>query len=208
MPLFPPNSLILFQGDSITDCGRFRDDPRDLGKGYAHIVANWLDAAHPALALRFLNRGVSGDRVRDLARRWDADCLDLRPALVSLLVGVNDVWRTRNGEGPTDPDSFEADYRDLLARAADGGARLLVMEPFVVARSAEQAGWRAELEPKIECVRRLAAEFGAIHVALDDAFARAAHERSPEHWAADGVHPSNPGHALIARAWLDAVGEL
>jgi acyl-CoA thioesterase-1 len=207
-PLFQSGDVVLFQGDSITDCGRDRSDPASLGGGYAAAAAAWFAAAHPDRRVTFLNRGVSGDRVRDLEARWRADCLALEPAWVSVLIGINDVWRRYDSGEITPVDEFAGGYRRILRAAAGAGARLILLEPFVLHVAPDRAAWREDLDPKIEAVRGLAREFGAILIPLDRMFAAASRKRPPAFWAEDGVHPSPAGHALIARAWLEAVGGL
>lgn len=198
---------MLFQGDSITDSGRDRDNPHHLGWGYPRIVANWLNALYPERGLRFLNRGVSGNRVRDLIARWKTDCIDLQPDWVSILIGINDTWRRYDSGDPTTVDAFEQDYRVLLQLTRERTkANLLLMEPFVLHAPPDRAAWREDLDPKIEVVRRLASEFRATLIPLDQRFSVAARRRPPDFWAPDGVHPSEAGHTLIAQAWLEAVG--
>ncbi len=200
------NALVLFQGDSITDCGRSRESDADLGRGYASLIAAWFSAAWPEKKARFVNRGISGHRVKDLRARWQADCLDLQPALVSILIGINDTWRRYDSGDPTSAESFEADYRAILSDVRQHTtARLVLGEPFVLPVPEDRRAWRVDLDPKIAVVRQLACEFGAILLPLDGLFAQAAARREPAFWAADGVHPSPAGHALIAQAWLRTV---
>jgi lysophospholipase L1-like esterase len=201
------NSLVLFQGDSITDCGRNRQQPDDLGYGYAALIAHWLSALVPERKLRFLNRGVSGNRVRDLLARWDTDCIALQPDWVSILIGINDTWRRYDSNDPTPVEAFERDYRALLQRTRERTrAQIILMEPFMLHVTPAHREWREDLDPKIEAVHKLAKEFGAILVLLDKLFTQASQKREPAFWAADGVHPTPAGHALIAQAWLKAVG--
>ncbi len=203
--------LVLFQGDSVTDCGRERQDPAALGNGYAAMVAGWHTAAHPDSHARFVNRGISGNRVRDLQERWEQDCLALAPDVLSVLIGVNDVWRRYDANDPTPLADFARGYRDLLERARSRtSAKLVLLEPFVLPVPPDREAWREDLDPKIQTVRALAREYGASYIPLDGLFARASTRRPPQDWAADGVHPTAGGHALIARAWLETVdlGEL
>lgn len=197
--------LILFQGDSITDAGRSRDTDDFLGSGYASLVASWFSALKPELGVRFINRGISGNRVKDLVERWHTDCLELKPDLVSILIGINDCWRRYDSDDPTSAQEFEAGYRDILLRSAENGAAVVIIEPFVLPCPQDRETWRDDLDPKIAVARKLAREFGAIYVPADGLFAQAAAKRPPEFWASDGVHPSPAGHALLAQAWLSAV---
>lgn len=201
------DAVVLFQGDSITHAFRDEHDPDDLGRGYAFMAAGRLGSEFPELNLRFINRGICGNTVRDLAARWREDCLDLRPAWVSILVGVNDTWRRFDQNRLTTAEEFEESYRRILAETRDVlGARLILCEPFLLPHGDHSEAWREDLDPKIEVVGRLAREFGAIHIPLDDLFAEACGRREPDYWSWDGVHVRPSGHGIIARAWLESVG--
>jgi acyl-CoA thioesterase I len=204
----PDSALILFQGDSITDAGRSREDLGDLGRGYALMAAGWLGLRYPEKNLRFTNRGISGNRCVDLVGRWQADCLDLRPDLVSIYIGVNDTWRRFDSGLVTSAAEFEGHYRKLLesTRRTLPNTQLVLVEPFVLPYPADRKAWREDLDPKITVVRALASEYGAALVPLDGLFAQAAARRGPAYWTSDGVHPTPAGHALIAQAWIEAVG--
>lgn len=200
--------VVLFQGDSITDAGRVRDNGNDLGRGYALMAAAQFSAKFPEKQVQFLNRGISGNRVVDLQKRWDQDCLNLKPNLVSIYIGINDTWRRYDRNDPTSTESFEAGYRDLLTQTAETGAKLVLIEPFVLPVPVDRKQWREDLDPKITVVRELAREFDARLVCLDGLFAQASTRAESAFWAPDGVHPSPAGHALIANAWLQAVGAI
>lgn len=200
--LIADNSVVLFQGDSITDAGRL-ESADGMGFGYANLAAAWFSALYPEKRVRFINRGISGNRVVDLAQRWQTDCLDLKPDWVSILIGINDTWRRYDSGDPTSVDEYESGYRALLRQIT--GARLILCEPFVLPVPPDRVAWREDLDPKIDAVRRLAREFNAIYVPFDGLFAQASTQAAPEFWADDGVHPSMPGHALMAQAWLRAV---
>ncbi|MGW5672836.1 SGNH/GDSL hydrolase family protein [Micromonospora sp. NPDC003776] len=199
----PPGGRVLFIGDSITDAGRERTCGDDLGTGYAMMAAAWFTARHPGHRAGFVNRGVGGDRVRDLRARWEADCVALRPAVVSILVGVNDTWRRYDRDDPTSAADFARDYRHILTATRRLGARIILVEPFLVPLDDAQRRWREDLDPKVDVVRRLAAEFDATLVAVDELFQTAGVDARV--WTRDGVHPTPFGHALIAQAWLRAV---
>jgi len=200
-------AVVLFQGDSITDCGRDRGNPAGLGCGYAMMAAAWFRASHPARGVKFLNRGIGGNRAEDLEGRWQEDCLDLRPTWVSIMIGINDTWRAFDSNDPTSIDDYIASYRTILEQARDElGARFILMEPFVTPYPEDRKEWRGDLDPRIEAVHRFAEEFDAIQVPLDKIFERHFDPGDPAFWADDGVHPSEPGHALIAQSWLEAVG--
>lgn len=197
---------VLFQGDSITDAGRDRDDDSSLGNGYVGLVAEKLTAADPGR--RVLNRGVSGDRVADLRARWQRDTLDLAPDLLSVMVGINDTWRRYDAGDVTTVEDYAQDYRVILGQARDAGARLVLVEPFLVPVDDAQWAWREDLDPRIHAVRRLAEEFDAALLAADGLLNQAAREAgSAEAVARDGVHLTPAGHACLAAAWLELVGK-
>jgi len=205
-PLLDDGDLVLFQGDSITDAGRDYLNPNHLGYGYSLMASAWFQALYPEKQVRFLNRGISGNRAIDLAERWQEDCLDLRPTWISLLIGINDTWRRYDQNDPTSLEAYETTYRSLLQKSiVDLGARLILCEPFVLSVPADRDLWRVDLDPKIAVVRKLAREYGAILVPFDGLFAQASTRRPPEFWAEDGVHPSEAGHALMAQSWLRAI---
>lgn len=202
-----PGDIVLFQGDSITDAGRNRESSGDLGRGYALMAAGLFGSLHPERRATFLNRGISGNRVKDLQARWQDDCIGLRPNWVSIYIGINDCWRRYDRNDPTSVEQFERGYRELLTRTKEElGAGIVMVEPFVLPVPEDRKAWREDLDPKINAVRELAREFGALLVPLDGLFAQASMTAPPAYWAPDGVHPSPAGHALIARAWLQAVG--
>jgi len=195
--LFKENDIILFQGDSITDCERNRQDPKSLGNGYAMFTAIWLSAMYPQYNLTFINRGISGDRTRDLVCRWERDCIALSPDWISILVGINNTMDTSAA-------TFEEEYRTLLERASkELSAGIILCEPFLI--SPNHNLWRDDLNPKIEVVRKLANEYNATLVPLDKIFEDSCSKQPPEYWAPDSVHPTPVGHALIAQSWISRI---
>ena len=204
-------TVVLFQGDSITDWGRDRavGDPNvasALGRGYPLLVASAELAEHPKSALKFYNRGISGNKVPDLEQRWAADTLALKPDVLSVLIGVNDFWHKRNGYPGTVAD-YENGYAALLqaTRQALPSVRLVVIEPFVLRCGAVNASWFPEFDERRAAAARVARLVGATFVAMQARFTELASRTSPEYWAADGVHPTPAGHALIAERWRRAV---
>lgn len=199
---------VLFIGDSVTDVGRSRQDDSDLGGGYPMMIASWFSARYPARCITFLNRGISGNRVKDLKARWTQDCLNLKPTVVSILIGINDTWRRFDKNDPTSTESYERDYRAILESTRQAlNARMVLCEPFVLPVPPDRRAWREDLDPRIQVVRQLAVEYNAVLVPLDGLFAQAAAaRRDPAYWLPDGVHPTRAGHALISQAWLSALG--
>jgi len=209
------DSVLLFQGDSITDANRDRNDEAKpnqagmLGKGYAFHLAGQLLADHAALRLSIYNRGISGNKVPDLDARWQKDCIDLKPALVSILVGVNDIWHKLNGKYNGTPDTYRSGFVALLERTTKAlpGVRLVVCEPFVLRCGAVTDAWFPEFETRRAYAAEVAKQAGAVWVPFQQAFDTAVHSGSePAYWAADGVHPTQAGHALMAKTWRTAVG--
>ena len=205
-------SVILFQGDSITDCHRDRSvaEPNQaaaLGTGYPLLIASQLVSRRPAGGLRIFNRGVSGNTVPDRDARWQADALDLRPDLVSILIGVNDIWHKFNGTYNGTVEQYESGYNALLDRTkrALPGVRLVVLEPFVLRTGAVTGAWFPEFDQRRAVAARVAERAGATFVPLHAMFEELARQAPPEYWAADGVHPTVAGHGAIARAWLETV---
>lgn len=205
--------VLLFQGDSITDAGRDRQDPASLGSGYVGMVAGRLLLDHAEEPLTVHNRGISGNRSKDLLARWDADCVDLKPDFLSLYIGVNNTWRRYDQNDPTPVEVFERELRALLDRSfnetpATPGASIL-MEPFLLDQPAgAKARWREDLDPKRDVVRRAAAEYKTLFLPLQELFTDALDRAPAAHWAADGVHPTPAGHALIADAWLEIMSPI
>jgi len=207
------NQLVLFQGDSITDCGRPRDGSDwHLGLGYPSLIAAMMGHRYPKLNTRFLNRGVGGDRVPHLQSRWQVDCIDLKPDWVSILIGVNDASIAATDETPDSTEAYEAGYRDILRQVRDNtDARLIILEPFLLHTEhpydfiSPVAKIRTRLDPMIAVASKLAREFDGIYVPLDHLFQAASADVAPAHWSADAIHPTPAGHALIAKAWIRAV---
>ena len=209
----PPadGTVVLFQGDSITDTGRDRGvaDPnaaRALGSGYPLLVASAALAAHPDRGLRFYNRGISGNKVPDLAARWAADTVALAPDVLSILIGVNDFWHTLTGGYTGTVDDYEHQYAALLddTGRALPRARLIVLEPFVLRCGAVDERWFPEFDRRRAAAERIAQRAGATFVELQRVFDDLARKSTPQYWAADGVHPTPAGHAVIAERWRRA----
>lgn len=203
---------ILFQGDSITDGGRGRTEDLNhiLGHSYPYLIAGKLGYRHAEERPLFINRGISGNRVSDLYARWNEDAISLKPDVISILIGVNDAWRIMSGLPSGATDRFERAYRHLLAETREvlPDARLVLCEPFILETGATAdnwEGWSRKLGHYREVVRQLSADYGAVHVPLQDAFNRAASRTDAAYWLWDGVHPTAAGHTLIAEEWMAAV---
>ncbi|MDD2649430.1 MAG: SGNH/GDSL hydrolase family protein [Eubacteriales bacterium] len=205
--LFKQGDVVLFQGDSITDWGRNREDSDSLGSGYAYIAASLFEAEHPEMGVHFLNRGVGGDHIAEMHARWQEDCIDLHPDWISILIGINDVWSNAGGdENAITAAEYEQHLREMLEDVRDKTeAGIILCEPFVQPYPEDRIGWRVFLDPMIHAVRSLAREFGARLVPFDGLLAQASALREPSYWSKDGVHPTPPGFALMAKAWLKTI---
>lgn len=207
--LIRAGEVVLFQGDSITDAGRSYEKNDQLGQGYANLIAAWFSALYPAMKVNFINRGISGNTVEALQRRWQTDCLELKPTLISIMIGINDCWRRYDSNSETSVNKFEKDYRDILTQIKINlNAKVILCEPFVLPVPEDRKTWREDLDPKIQIVRNLAREFNTLLIPCDGLFAQACTQREPDFWANDGVHPSQAGHALLAQMWLKTVGAI
>jgi lysophospholipase L1-like esterase len=207
---------ILFQGDSITDAGRDRgsrqrNDPVAMGRGYAYLAMCRLLADRPGSGLCVYNRGISGNRVPDLSARWSDDCVALQPDVLSILIGVNDLWHKMEGRSSGTVAEYESGYAELLeqTRRALPKTALVLCEPFALRCGAVTERWFPEFDERRAVAARLAQRSGAAFVPFQDIFERAVLAGAPpEYWAADGVHPTPQGHQLMADAWLAAVRPL
>lgn len=205
--------VILFQGDSITDAGREREkqypnSPSSFGSGYAFLAASGILNEYASNELVIYNRGISGNKVYQLAERWDKDCLDLKPHLLSILIGVNDFWHKLNGQYQGTVEIYETDLRKLLERTKKAlpKVQLVICEPFAVLDgSAVDEKWYPEFDGYRHSAKKLATEFEAIFIPFQDIFDEAQKHAPGRYWTGDGVHPSMAGAALMSAAWLKAV---
>jgi len=205
--LFRPGQHVVFIGDSITDAGR-RDHLPPYGDGYMSLVRAFITARRPELHLRWTNQGISGNTVRDLAQRWEDDAVAVAPDWLSVMIGINDVWRFFTGRHAeaVPIDEYEQTLRQLVRRAVDAtGCRLILADPYIIERDPAEPQ-RVETERYCAVVETLAKEFDAIHVRTQQAFDRALTTTAETDWADDRIHPNLPGHAIIADAYLEALG--
>jgi lysophospholipase L1-like esterase len=206
------SKTFLFQGDSITDGGRSynKDWNHVFGQDYAYLITSRLGYKYPRRDYNFFNRGISGNKVSDLAARWQTDTLDIKPDLLSILIGVNDVFGVVvKGETFT-VDDFGNTYDALLDKTIKAlpNVELVLCEPFIlpVGMVKEKPDlWNAEIQKRQPIVQHLAEKYNAVYVPLQDVFTKAIKKAPADHWIWDGVHPMPAGHELIAREWIKAV---
>jgi lysophospholipase L1-like esterase len=206
--MFKNGQVVLFQGDSITDCGRDQLDATSLGDGYASVVAKLYATLFPDTTVTFVNKGISGNRVIDLMARYEEDFKAINPDFLSILIGVNDTWRRYDANDPTSTEQFENTYRELLTKIKKDmpNCKIMILEPFLLNSVPDRAAWREDLDPKIHVVRKLAKEFADYYLPTDGIFAKAEVEQyTCQELAGDGVHPSALGHSIIASEYLEAL---
>lgn len=207
------NDVVLFQGDSITDAGRDKENKapnnsRALGTGYAFLAAANLLNTHASKQLTIYNRGISGNKVHQLADRWEEDCLALKPNVLSILIGVNDFWHKFDGKYDGTIQVYRDDYRKLIDRTLTAlpGVKLVIGEPFAVNNvKAVTDAWYPDFDEYRRAAREIATEYGAAFIPYQRVFDEAAKVAAPSYWTGDGVHASLAGAQLMAEAWLAAV---
>ncbi len=206
---------VLFQGDSITDCGRTTCggagyDNHGLGPGYPGMIASRMLCDHPEADLHFINKGISGNRIVDLYARWKIDALNLKPDIISILIGINDLWHEVGNRNGVEIPRYARFYKELLtwSRQTLPNVQFVLMDPFVCPHLPGREEFLADVLERGKIVAELAAEFNAVHLPTQDIF-NAAFKRAPEaHWSEDGVHPTAAGHQLITDAWIKATEQL
>ena len=190
LPKFENGARLLFQGDSITDMkwGRNQKDRNHyLGHSYVFLLASRLGVDMADANLEFFNRGVSGNKVSDLRKRWQKDAIEMNPDWLTVLIGVNDVSQGRGQ--PVDLKKWEQDYRHILnqSRRANPKLKIILMDPFVLRMTrlnsdAQWKYWRGEIDKLGKIVFRLAKDFNAIHIETQKIFDQAANQVSPGNW--------------------------
>jgi lysophospholipase L1-like esterase len=207
------DNIILFQGDSITDSGRNREDSSfnnasDLGSGYPMLAGAALLENYASMNLKVYNKGISGNKVYQLAERWDKDCLEIKPDILSILIGVNDIWHKLNGEYNGTVDIYRKDYIALLERTKMvlPNIKLIVCEPFAVRGvKAVDDKWYPEFYSYQKAAREIATQFDAAFIPFQKIYDEAQKKAPGVYWTGDGVHPSLAGAQLMALAWLKTV---
>lgn len=202
----------LFQGDSITDGNRTRNNDWNhvMGHGYQYIISSKLWYEFPKNGFHFYNRGISGNKVTDLSARWQKDSLDLKPDLLSILIGINDTSAFIRGDTNFTASQFEDGYRAILEQTKQQlpHIQFVLCEPFILPVGKVKDNWEAysiEIKKRQEIVKRLSIDYNAIFVGFQKAFDNALSKAPAEYWIWDGIHPMPAGHELMAREWINQV---
>ena len=206
---------ILFQGDSITDAIRSRDNDHFPGNGYPTLLSGKIGCDYPT-EYECLNRGISGDRIVDIYARIRRDIINLKPDILSILIGINDVWHEIAFQNGVEAKKFEMVYDLVLTEVKEALplVSFVILEPFVLSGAATENTseqptrydrFRTETEKRAAAAKRIAEKHGAIFVPLQKEFDDACSLAPADHWLIDGVHPTSAGHELIARTWLKRV---
>lgn len=205
------NDVILFQGDSITDGNRGRNSDLNHvhGHGYQYIIAAELTADNIDKNVEFINRGISGNRIADLYGRWVEDCLNLKPTILSILIGINDIifnWEHKSG---SDPERYEKIYRYLLdeVKKQNPDTLIVIMEPFFGEKKEKELNtfFKEHIGGYAEVAKKIAEEYGAVFVPLQDMIDSYKEKTDIYNILWDGIHPTTCGHELIARRWKECV---
>ncbi len=208
------NETILFQGDSITDAGRDRENMEvnsssAMGNGYAFIASSELLYDFPGSDLKFYNKGISGNKVYQLAERWEKDCLELKPDILSILIGVNDYWHMAKHGYEGTIETYKTDLDNLLRQTKEElpESELIIGEPFALPGiSAVDESWFPTFDQYRKAAQDLADEYEAHFIPYQSIFEEASKKAPAKYWTFDGVHPSLAGSQLMAAAWLEVVG--
>jgi lysophospholipase L1-like esterase len=205
---------ILFQGDSITDGNRSRNNDWNhiMGHGYQYIISSKLWFEQPNKQFHFFNKGISGNKISDLAVRWQDDTLALKPDILSILIGVNDTNEAVNKNTEYTPESYQNGYRELLKRTRqeNPNIQLVIGEPFLLPVGRVKDNWKVwfdAISPRQVIAKDIAREFGAVFVPFQSAFNNALKSAPADYWIWDGIHPMPAGHELMAREWLKTVNK-
>jgi len=209
--LLKNNAVILFQGDSITDAGRSKTEtrfnhPGALGSGYAFLASASLMGSHPEKSLKIYNKGISGNKVYQLADRWERDTIAIQPDVLSILIGVNDFWHMMNGSYKGTLETYRNDYRSLLSLTKEKlpDVQLIIGEPFALKGTSVKPDWFPLFHDYRSVAREIANEFNATFIPYQQIFDKALELAPVSYWVPDGVHPSIAGAQLMADAVTQA----
>ena len=196
---------ILFQGDSITDAGRDKRNFHNMGNGYPKYAAEFIKEAHPDMDIEFINLGIGGNRTDQLFDRLYPDAIAFQPDIISILIGINDVWHRSVRIATTDAQ-IELNYRTILQELrAKTNAKIMILSPYLLDCDDKET-IREDLKTVLPIIRKLADEFADVYVPLDEHFAEALKTMpEPRYYSADGVHPNQNGAAFIGKLYAEAI---
>ena len=199
---------ILFQGDSVTDAGRDRSNPHDLGEGYPHYASAMLQDSFPDIQFDFINLGISGNRTEHLVSRLKSDFVDIQPDIVSIMIGINDVWHHYSHGIETTDAAFEENLRTVLETVrTQTKAKILLIQPFLLENGEDKRILRAELDRKQAIIKKLSDRYADAYLPMDEVF-RDGMIEEPAYYSGDGVHPTPDGAFYIGEAYLGAITPL
>ncbi len=202
---------ILFQGDSITDAGRDKRNYHDMGNGYPKYASQLLAEAFPEKNLEFINFGIGGNRTDQLFDRLYADGIAFQPDIISVLIGINDIWHRYNASQKieTTDEQIKVNYRAILSRLRkQTNAKIVMLSPYLLDCD-DKEPIREDLKTVLPIIRELAEEFADVYIPLDEHFEQALKTQpEPKFYSADGVHPNANGAEFIGRLYAEAVGKL
>jgi len=208
-----PNDIILFQGDSITDAGRNKENQKAndfnaLGNGYAMLATSQLLNNYADKNLQIFNRGISGNRVPDLINRWDKDTIALKPTVLSIMIGVNDFWRTKDSNATNTPENYKGQYKELLDKTLTAlpNVKLIICEPFAVNNVKHvNDSWFPEFTKYQQASKEIAQEYKGVFLPYQAIFDGALKKNNGAYWTSDGVHTTLAGANLMAESWLNLI---
>ncbi|KAB8130985.1 SGNH/GDSL hydrolase family protein [Gracilibacillus oryzae] len=210
--LLKPKQKLVFIGDSVTDCDRAKPHGEGLfqalGNGYVSIVDAFLQSSYPELGIRVVNKGTSGNTVRDLTDRWEEDVIEQKPDWLSVMIGINDVWRQYDSPMQIEQHVYIEEYKDklteLVVRSRKNTENIVLMTPFFIEPNNQDA-MRNTMDQYGEVVKAIANEHDCIFVNTQEAFNKVLEDLYPASIAWDRVHPNQTGHAVLAKAFLRAI---
>ena len=204
------NIKILFQGDSITDAGRDKRNYYNLGDGYPKYAAELIKASYPETSFEFINLGISGNRTSQLFDRLYTDAISLQPDVISVLIGINDLWHRHGPECIETTDAqLELNYREILKRIkAQTNAKIIILSPYVL--DADGVSYlREDIKTVLPIIRNLAREYADAYVPLDELFEKAIKNQPTSlYYSPDGVHPNENGSRFIAEHYAEAIKKI
>ena len=201
---------ILFQGDSITDAGRDKRNYYDLGNGYPRYASELIKKAHPDADMEFINLGIGGNRTCQLFDRLYKDAIELQPDIISILIGINDIWHRHGGNKiATTDEQIELNYRTILKELkAKTNAKIMMLSPYLLDCEGKE-NVREDLKSVLPIVEKLAAEYADVFVPLNEYFDEALKSApEPRYYSNDGVHPNENGARFIGKVYAEAIEKL